>query len=110
MLRRVVAGALITVGLLAAGCSDDDADEGGTTTTESTTTTTEDWTVPEQIDEEYVERVLTELYRLPGDGLRSSGGGRRRVHGTGRRDPPCCVREESVAEQFIEDEQQEGRD
>ena len=63
MLRRAVAGALITVGLLAAGCSDDDGDEGGTTTTESTTTTTEDWTVPDEIDEEYVERVLNELYQ-----------------------------------------------
>ncbi len=68
MLRRAVAGALITVGLLAAGCSDDDGDEGGTTTTESTTTTTEDWTVPDEIDEEYVERVLNELYQMIGEG------------------------------------------
>ena len=75
MLRRAVAGALITVGLLAAACSDDD--EGGSTTTERDTTTTEsttttqDWTVPEEIDEDYVERVLNELYRIEGEALRS---------------------------------------
>jgi hypothetical protein len=79
VLRRaagVVALLLTTAGI--AACGDDGERAAGTTTTvrpttTSSTTTTEPedpWAVPENIDEAYVQRVLTELYRLDGEARR----------------------------------------
>jgi hypothetical protein len=72
-----VVALLLGLGALAA-CGDDGESGAGTTTTTrptttSTTTTTEPedpWAVPDQIDEAYVQRVLTELYRLDGEARR----------------------------------------
>jgi hypothetical protein len=70
-----VVALLLGLGALAA-CGDDGESGAGTTTTRptttSTTTTTEPedpWAVPDQIDEAYVQRVLTELYRLDGEAV-----------------------------------------
>jgi hypothetical protein len=97
VLRRaagVVALLLTTAGI--AACGDDGERAAGTTTTvrpttTSSTTTTEPedpWAVPENIDEAYVQRVLTELYRLDGEARR------------------IAVREDVVTEDVIERAQQ----
>jgi len=80
---RVPRGALVVVVLALAACSDDDTADPGVTTTESPTTTVETTTTadpppdpsvipddPADIDEEYVEAVLTELFHLDGEVIR----------------------------------------
>jgi hypothetical protein len=79
VLRRAagVVALLLATAMIAA-CGDDGESAADTTTTarptttSSTTTTEPDdpWAVPDDIDEAYVQRVLTELYRLDGEATR----------------------------------------
>lgn len=70
--------ALLLATAVMAACGDDGEDVAGTTTTTRPTTTSstattepeDPWAVPEDIDEAYVQRVLTELYRLDGEARR----------------------------------------
>jgi hypothetical protein len=80
---RILAAAtalLLLAGTAACGDDDTEAAEPATvtsttsTTTEPTTTTepADPWAVPDEIDEAYVQRVLTKLYEIQGDATRTA--------------------------------------